>query len=140
MVTSTGLFQGSCWPSVGLILRAKLRMVRENILIRLDRLVYSILYSQLCCFCVLSLHGMFPGFLLHTPEAYFPYFRQHNISDVVRLNRKMYEGSRFTDAGFAHHDLFFVDGGTPSNIITRSFLHICETAEGAIAVHCKGKR
>lgn len=83
---------------------------------------------------------MIPGFLLHAPEAYFPYFRQHNVSDVVRLNRKMYEGSRFTDAGFAHHDLFFVDGGTPSDIIIRRFLHICETAEGAIAVHCKGER
>lgn len=81
-----------------------------------------------------------PGFLLHAPEAYFPYFRQHNISDVVRLNRKMYEGSRFTDAGFAHHDLFFVDGGTPSDIIIRRFLHICETAEGTVAVHCKGER
>ncbi|XP_058249918.1 cell division cycle 14Aa isoform X1 [Hemibagrus wyckioides] len=77
------------------------------------------------------------GFPLHAPEAYFPYFRQHNVSDVVRLNRKMYEGSRFTDAGFAHHDLFFEDGGTPSDIIIRRFLHICETSEGAVAVHCK---
>ncbi|XP_053484344.1 cell division cycle 14Aa isoform X4 [Ictalurus furcatus] len=77
------------------------------------------------------------GFPLHAPEAYFPYFRQHDVSDVVRLNRKMYEGCRFTDAGFAHHDLFFVDGGTPSDIIVRRFLHICETAEGAVAVHCK---
>ncbi|TSS97521.1 Dual specificity protein phosphatase CDC14AB [Bagarius yarrelli] len=77
------------------------------------------------------------GFPLHAPEAYFPYFRQHNVSDVVRLNRKMYEGSRFTDGGFAHHDLFFEDGGTPSDIIIRRFLHICETAEGAVAVHCR---
>ncbi|KAM9500924.1 cell division cycle 14Aa isoform 1-T1 [Clarias gariepinus] len=77
------------------------------------------------------------GFLLHAPEAYFPYFRQHDVSDVVRLNNKIYEGSRFTDAGFAHHDLFFVDGGTPSDIIIRRFLHICETSEGAVAVHCK---
>ncbi|XP_060777521.1 cell division cycle 14Aa isoform X1 [Neoarius graeffei] len=77
------------------------------------------------------------GFPLHAPEEYFPYFRQHDVSDVVRLNGKMYEGCRFTDAGFAHHDLFFVDGGTPSDLIIRRFLHICETAEGAVAVHCK---
>uniref|UniRef100_W5LJ29 Cell division cycle 14A n=1 Tax=Astyanax mexicanus TaxID=7994 RepID=W5LJ29_ASTMX len=77
------------------------------------------------------------GYPLHAPEAYFPYFRQHDITDVVRLNRKIYEGHRFTDAGFEHHDLFFVDGSTPSDLIIRRFLHICESAEGAIAVHCK---
>ncbi|XP_017538560.1 cell division cycle 14Aa isoform X1 [Pygocentrus nattereri] len=77
------------------------------------------------------------GYPLHAPEAYFPYFRQHNVTDVVRLNRKIYEGRRFTDAGFEHHDLFFVDGSTPSDLITRRFLHICESAEGAVAVHCK---
>lgn len=77
------------------------------------------------------------GYPLHAPEAYFPYFRQHGVTDVVRLNRKIYEGRRFTDAGFQHHDLFFVDGSTPSDLITRRFLHICETADGAVAVHCK---
>ncbi|XP_030630119.1 cell division cycle 14Aa [Chanos chanos] len=77
------------------------------------------------------------GYPFHAPEAYFPYFRQHNVTDIVRLNRKIYEGRRFTDAGFEHHDLFFVDGTTPSDLITRRFLHICESAEGAVAVHCK---
>ncbi|XP_076152055.1 cell division cycle 14Aa isoform X2 [Alosa pseudoharengus] len=77
------------------------------------------------------------GYPLHAPEAYFPYFRQHNVTDVVRLNRKIYEGRRFTDAGFQHHDLFFVDGSTPSDLILRRFLHICESSEGAVAVHCK---
>ncbi|XP_042561882.1 cell division cycle 14Aa isoform X2 [Clupea harengus] len=77
------------------------------------------------------------GYPLHAPEAYFPYFRQHSVTDVVRLNRKIYEGRRFTDAGFEHHDLFFVDGSTPSDLIMRRFLHICESSEGAVAVHCK---
>ncbi|XP_051557517.1 cell division cycle 14Aa isoform X1 [Myxocyprinus asiaticus] len=77
------------------------------------------------------------GYPLHAPEAYFPYFRQHNVTDVVRLNKKIYEGQRFTDAGFEHHDLFFIDGTTPSDLITRRFLHICESAKGAVAVHCK---
>uniref|UniRef100_A0A8C2PYZ5 Uncharacterized protein n=1 Tax=Cyprinus carpio TaxID=7962 RepID=A0A8C2PYZ5_CYPCA len=77
------------------------------------------------------------GYPLHAPEAYFSYFRQHNVTDVVRLNKKIYEGRRFTDAGFEHHDLFFVDGTTPSDLLTRRFLHICESAKGAIAVHCK---
>ncbi|XP_047447433.1 dual specificity protein phosphatase CDC14B isoform X3 [Mugil cephalus] len=77
------------------------------------------------------------GYPLHAPEAYIPYFRKHNITTVVRLNKKMYDARRFTDSGFEHHDLFFVDGSTPNDSIVRKFLNICENAEGAIAVHCK---
>lgn len=58
---------------------------------------------------------------------------------MVRLNRKLYDSKRFEDAGFEHHDLFFLDGTTPSDIITRRFLHVCESTEGAVAVHCKGR-
>ncbi|XP_057212933.1 dual specificity protein phosphatase CDC14B isoform X2 [Triplophysa rosa] len=74
---------------------------------------------------------------LHAPEAYFPYFRKHNITTIIRLNKKMYDAKRFTDMGFSHHDLFFVDGSTPNDVIVTKFLNICENAEGAIAVHCK---
>ncbi|XP_019743892.1 dual specificity protein phosphatase CDC14B isoform X1 [Hippocampus comes] len=77
------------------------------------------------------------GYPLHAPEAYIPYFRKHNITSVIRLNKKMYDARRFTDSGFEHHDLFFVDGSTPNDAIVRKFLNICENAEGAIAVHCK---
>lgn len=58
---------------------------------------------------------------------------------MVRLNKKIYDSKRFTDAGFHHYDLFFLDGSTPSDIITHRFLHICESTEGAVAVHCKGE-
>lgn len=51
----------------------------------------------------------------------------------------MYDAKRFTETGFEHHDLFFVDGSTPNDSIVRKFLNICENAEGAIAVHCKGQ-
>ncbi|XP_031426958.1 dual specificity protein phosphatase CDC14B isoform X2 [Clupea harengus] len=77
------------------------------------------------------------GYPLHAPEAYFPYFRKHNVTSVIRLNKKMYDAKRFTDMGFEHHDLFFVDGSTPTDAIVSKFLHICENAKGAIAVHCK---
>ncbi|XP_062991763.1 dual specificity protein phosphatase CDC14A isoform X1 [Elgaria multicarinata webbii] len=77
------------------------------------------------------------GYPLHAPEAYFPYFRKHNITTIIRLNKKIYEAKRFTDGGFEHYDLFFIDGSTPSDSILRQFLNICEEAEGAIAVHCK---
>ncbi|XP_077073697.1 dual specificity protein phosphatase CDC14B isoform X6 [Siphateles boraxobius] len=77
------------------------------------------------------------GYPLHAPEAYFPYFRKHNITNIIRLNKKMYDAKRFTDMGFKHHDLFFVDGSTPNDAIVTKFLNICESADGAIAVHCK---
>lgn len=83
--------------------------------------------------------SVFPsGYPLHAPEAYFPYFKKHNVMAVVRLNKKIYEAKRFTDAGFEHYDLFFIDGSTPSDNIVRRFLNICENTDGAIAVHCKG--
>ncbi|XP_052686602.1 dual specificity protein phosphatase CDC14AB-like isoform X2 [Crassostrea angulata] len=77
------------------------------------------------------------GYPLHAPEAYFPYFRKHNVTTIVRLNKKIYDARRFTDAGFDHYDLFFIDGSTPSDNIVRQFIELSENAEGAIAVHCK---
>ncbi len=79
------------------------------------------------------------GYPLHAPEFYLPYFRKNNVSNVVRLNQKMYEASRFTRAGIKHHDLFFPDGSVPTEAITRQFIEICEMAPGVIAVHCKGE-
>lgn len=112
-------------------------------------LLSSIEISALCCWGVclgyvdevhaFCLWFLFPlGYPLHAPEAYFPYFKKHNVTAVVRLNKKIYEAKRFTDAGFEHYDLFFIDGSTPSDNIVRRFLNICENTEGAIAVHCKG--
>ncbi|XP_077133533.1 dual specificity protein phosphatase CDC14A isoform X1 [Ranitomeya variabilis] len=77
------------------------------------------------------------GYPLHAPEAYFPYFRKHNITAIIRLNKKIYDAKRFIDAGFDHYDLFFVDGSTPGDCIVRRFLNLCENTDGAIAVHCK---
>jgi len=77
------------------------------------------------------------GYPLHAPEAYFPYFRKHNITCVIRLNKKIYEARRFQNAGFDHWDLFFIDGSTPSDEIIQKFIRICENNQGAIAVHCK---
>ncbi|XP_065512096.1 dual specificity protein phosphatase CDC14A isoform X1 [Caloenas nicobarica] len=77
------------------------------------------------------------GYPLHAPEAYFPYFKKHNVTSVIRLNKKIYEAKCFTDAGFEHYDLFFIDGSTPSDSIVQRFLNICENADGAVAVHCK---
>lgn len=78
------------------------------------------------------------GYPLHAPEAYFPYFRRRGVVTVIRLNRKQYDAQRFTAAGFQHHHLYFLDGTTPSDIITNRFLNICDSCQGALAVHCKG--
>ncbi|CAI2733833.1 unnamed protein product [Schistosoma spindalis] len=77
------------------------------------------------------------GYPLHSPEAYFPYFRKRNVTTIIRLNKKVYDAKRFTNAGFAHYDLFFTDGSCPSDHIMNRFLEICENVSGAIAVHCK---
>uniref|UniRef100_A0A915JW10 protein-tyrosine-phosphatase n=1 Tax=Romanomermis culicivorax TaxID=13658 RepID=A0A915JW10_ROMCU len=77
------------------------------------------------------------GYPRHSPETYFDYFKKHNVTNIVRLNRKVYESSRFTEAGFRHDDLFFVDGSTPSNAIVLKFIKLIEDSSGAVAVHCK---
>lgn len=77
------------------------------------------------------------GAVCHGPESYINYFKSHSVTDVVRLNKKLYDAQKFTDAGIRHHDLYFLDGGVPSDDILQQFLTICETAAGAVAVHCK---
>lgn len=72
-----------------------------------------------------------------SPEDYFEYFRATGITDVVRLNKRLYNRMKFVLAGFRHHDLFFTDGSTPPRRLLDEFLNVCERAEGAIAVHCK---
>uniref|UniRef100_A0A1B6KNY4 protein-tyrosine-phosphatase n=1 Tax=Graphocephala atropunctata TaxID=36148 RepID=A0A1B6KNY4_9HEMI len=77
------------------------------------------------------------GYPLHSPESYFAYFRKNHVTTVVRLNKKIYEASRFVTGGFEHKELFFLDGSTPTDNIVRQFLNIAETSTGGIAVHCK---
>jgi hypothetical protein len=49
----------------------------------------------------------------------------------------MYDKRRFTDKGINHYDLYFVDGGIPTEAIVTKFLNISDKESGAIAVHCK---
>lgn len=109
--------------------------------------IYELQFKKTCVYVFIVCYSYFiffllscvSGYPLHAPEAYFPYFRKHNVITIVRLNKKIYDAKRFTDAGFDHYDLFFVDGSTPSDVITRRFLHVCESTDGAVAVHCKGE-
>jgi len=70
------------------------------------------------------------------PSDYLDVFRVKGIKAVVRLNKKEYAASTFTDGGIAHHDLFFTDCSTPSDAIADRFLRLSERTDGPLAVHC----
>lgn len=76
------------------------------------------------------------GVRTFTPEDYVPLFRKWGVTAIVRLNKKCYDRRKFTDNGIKHHDMYFVDGGTPSEAIVRRFLEVCEQ-EPVVGVHCK---
>ena len=56
---------------------------------------------------------------------------------MIRLNKAIYDKSRFTRYGFKHDDLYFIDGSTPSLEICDSFIELMERSKGGVAVHCK---
>lgn len=70
-------------------------------------------------------------------DFYVSYFRAHNVTTIIRLNKSSYDAKRFTEKGFKHRDLIFLDGSAPSDYLMNEFLNICESTPGAIAVHCK---
>ena len=55
----------------------------------------------------------------------------------MRLNKPIYDKSRFTRYGFKLDDLYFIDGSTPSLEICDDFIELVEKTKGAVAVHCK---
>lgn len=76
------------------------------------------------------------GYQKHNPGFYHDYFRDHNVTDIVRLNDAEYDSKGFTDAGFLHHDLIFPDGFPPTSTIATKFFRLVDNAKGAVAVHC----
>eukprot|EP00638_Chattonella_subsalsa_P005088 CAMPEP_0117734562 /NCGR_PEP_ID=MMETSP0947-20121206/753_1 /TAXON_ID=44440 /ORGANISM="Chattonella subsalsa, Strain CCMP2191" /LENGTH=412 /DNA_ID=CAMNT_0005549375 /DNA_START=164 /DNA_END=1399 /DNA_ORIENTATION=- len=78
-----------------------------------------------------------PGKSTLTPEDYVPVFKRLGVTAVVRFNKKCYDRRKFVENGIRHHDLYYEDGGNPSDAILQKFLDICEKDSGAIAVHCK---
>jgi len=73
----------------------------------------------------------------HTPSYYLPYFKEHGVTTVIRLNTPEYDKECFTKAGIEHHDMYFVDGTVPPVSIVEKFLDVVESVTGVIAVHCK---
>merc|ERR1719285_1435229 len=77
------------------------------------------------------------GYPALTPSYYINIWKKMSVSTIIRLNKKCYDKRSFTKYGFAHHDLYFTDGTTPSRSIVKKFLGICENAKGVLAIHCK---
>jgi len=77
------------------------------------------------------------GYTTLVPEDYVPYFKSNNVKHVIRLNKKYYDRTRFTNHGINHSDIYFLDGSTPSDAVLQKFILACESTDGAIAVHCK---
>jgi cell division cycle 14 len=75
--------------------------------------------------------------ITHTPEYYIPYFKEHGVSTVIRLNTIEYERDSFVKSGIDHLDMYFVDGTSPPMPIVEKFLNTVESATGVVAVHCK---
>jgi cell division cycle 14 len=78
-----------------------------------------------------------PGVYSLLPEEYVPIFKQLGVTCIVRFNNKCYDKTVFERGGIRHVDLFYEDGGNPTEAILQSFLKLCENETGAIAVHCK---
>lgn len=76
------------------------------------------------------------GYYTRRPSDYLDVFRAQGIKAVVRLNNIEYAAATFTNAGIAHHDLFFTDCSTPSDAIADAFLRLSERTDGPLAVHC----
>ncbi|KAJ1452948.1 dual specificity protein phosphatase [Pelagophyceae sp. CCMP2097] len=77
------------------------------------------------------------GYPTLTPGDYCPYFRQKNVSLVVRLNKPYYDKRTFLDNGCDFVDLYYLDGSNPPMRILNKFLQMAEATPGAVAVHCK---
>jgi len=77
------------------------------------------------------------GVFTMAAEEYVPLMKSLGVTAIVRFNKKCYERKHFTDAGIHHFDLYYEDGGNPTEEIMQKFIRICENEKGAIAVHCK---
>ncbi|GAA5829948.1 hypothetical protein JCM11251_007944 [Rhodosporidiobolus azoricus] len=67
-------------------------------------------------------------------------FETKGVKVVVRLNKKLYSPSHFTDRGIEHVEMYFDDGTNPTMEIVRDFIDLSERvleSGGGVAVHCK---
>lgn len=75
--------------------------------------------------------------ITHDPAFYIKIFNQMHVKVIIRTCKPEYSVDEFREAGFEHHDLYFVDGSVPSLEIVNKFLDIVSQSDGAVALHCK---
>jgi cell division cycle 14 len=78
-----------------------------------------------------------PGRYTFGVDDYVPLFKKLGVTCVIRFNEKFYDRRRLLQKGINHVDLFYPDGGNPTDAIMYKFIEICEREKGAVAVHCK---
>jgi len=71
------------------------------------------------------------------PEDYIPIFKRFGVTAVVRLNKKVYDRKKFLDAGIKHYDMYFIDGGNPTDAIIKQYIEVVENERGSVGIHCK---
>jgi cell division cycle 14 len=79
------------------------------------------------------------GYCTLTPAHYIPYFKEHKVDLVVRLNKKCYDEQDFVNAGIRHFEQYYLDGSCPPIKTLDSILEAFESvpSDKAFAVHCK---
>lgn len=78
-----------------------------------------------------------PGKRTLLAEDYVSIFRRLGVTCVIRFNKKCYDRRRFIEAGIKHIDLFYEDGGNPSEEILQRFLKICENVKASRTTHAR---
>lgn len=58
-----------------------------------------------------------PGVFALSPEEYVPLFKSLGVSCIVRFNKKCYDRAIFVRNGIRHYDLYYEDGGNPTEAI-----------------------
>ena len=75
------------------------------------------------------------------PQFYIPYFRENNITAVIRLNEALYVDLDFEKHGIRVYPMEFTDGANPQEALVAEFIRILENESdnrrGAVVVHCK---
>ncbi|CAG9331518.1 CDC14A_11 [Blepharisma stoltei] len=69
-------------------------------------------------------------------EDYAEIFCKLGIKNVIKLNKRKYDNTKFLEKGIKHYDLYFKDGSVPNAEIVNRFIDIA-LRPGAVAVHCK---
>jgi cell division cycle 14 len=58
-----------------------------------------------------------PGVFALSPEGYVPLFKSLGVTCIIRFNKKCYDRNIFVRSGIKHVDLYYEDGGNPTDAI-----------------------